>query len=51
MGIPSIKRGPAPDDPNLKPGTGEVQKISDLMDAAKMYCAAAIEVSNHLPKT
>ena len=51
MGIPSIKCGPAPDDPNLKPGTGEVQKISDLVDAAKMYCAAAIEVSNHLPKT
>jgi acetylornithine deacetylase/succinyl-diaminopimelate desuccinylase-like protein len=51
MGIPSIKCGPAPDDPNIKPGTGEVQKISDLVDATKMYCAASLEACNHLPKT
>ena len=51
MGIPTIKCGPAPEDPNLKPGTGEVQKISDLVAATKMYCAASVEICNHLPKT
>lgn len=51
MGIPTIKCGPAPEDPNLKPGTGEVQKISDLIAATKMYCAASVEICNHLPKT
>jgi len=49
MGIPAIKCGPAPEDPRLKPGTGEVQKIQDLVDAAKMYAAAALEVCNNLP--
>lgn len=51
MGIPAIKCGPAPDDPKLKPATGEVQKVQDLVDAAKMYVAAALEVCNHLPPT
>ncbi|MFQ5913538.1 MAG: M20/M25/M40 family metallo-hydrolase [Nitrospinota bacterium] len=49
MGIPAIKCGPAPEDPRLKPATGEVQKIKDLVDAAKMYASAALEVCNHLP--
>jgi acetylornithine deacetylase/succinyl-diaminopimelate desuccinylase-like protein len=51
MGVPAIKCGPAPEDPKLKPATGEVQKIEDLVDATKMYVAAALEVCNHLPKT
>jgi acetylornithine deacetylase/succinyl-diaminopimelate desuccinylase-like protein len=51
MGIPAIKCGPAPEDPKIKPGTGEVQKIGDLVAATKMYCAASVEICNHLPKT
>ena len=51
MGIPVIKFGPAPDDPSLKPATAEVQKIGDLVDATKMYVAAALEICNHLPIT
>ncbi|MEE8109622.1 MAG: M20/M25/M40 family metallo-hydrolase [bacterium] len=51
MGIPAIKCGPAPDDPRLRPATGEVQKVKDLVDATKMYAAAALEVCNRLPVT
>jgi acetylornithine deacetylase/succinyl-diaminopimelate desuccinylase-like protein len=51
IGIPAIKFGPAPEDPSLKPATGEVQKIEDLVDATKMYASAALEVCNHLPRT
>jgi acetylornithine deacetylase/succinyl-diaminopimelate desuccinylase-like protein len=51
MGIPSIKCGPAPSDPSIKPGTGEVQLIGDLVDATKMYSAASVEICNHFPKT
>ncbi len=51
MGIPAIKCGPAPEDPKLRPATGEVQRVEDLVDATKMYCAAALEVCNHLPRT
>ena len=51
MGVPAIKCGPAPEDPRLKPATGEVQKVEDLVDATKMYVAAAMEICNTMPKT
>ncbi|MBI2370515.1 MAG: M20/M25/M40 family metallo-hydrolase [Deltaproteobacteria bacterium] len=46
VGIPAIKCGPAPDDPNAKPATGEMQQIDDLLAAAKMYAISSLEIVN-----
>jgi len=44
MGIPVIKWGPSPDDPSILPGTGEVQKIEDMVTAAKLYALSTLEI-------
>lgn len=46
VGIPAIKCGPAPESPDAKPATGEMQKIDDLLAASKMYAIAALEIAN-----
>lgn len=46
VGIPVIKCGPSPENPDAKPATGEMQKIDDLHAAAKMYAVAALEIVN-----
>jgi hypothetical protein len=46
VGIPAIKCGPSPENPDAKPATGEMQKIDDLYAAAKMYAVAALEIVN-----
>lgn len=46
VGIPAIKCGPSPENPDAKPATTEMQKIDDLLAATKMYAVAALEVAN-----
>lgn len=44
LGIPVIKWGPSPDDPASLPGTSEVQKIEDMVTAAKLYALSTLEI-------
>jgi acetylornithine deacetylase/succinyl-diaminopimelate desuccinylase-like protein len=46
VGIPAIKCGPSPEAADAKPATGEMQKVDDLLAAAKMYTCAALEIAN-----
>jgi acetylornithine deacetylase/succinyl-diaminopimelate desuccinylase-like protein len=46
VGIPAIKCGPSPENPDAKPATAEMQKVDDLFAAAKMYAVAALEIAN-----
>ena len=46
VGIPVIKCGPSPEAADAKPATGEIQKVEDLLSAAKMYTCAALEIAN-----
>jgi len=46
VGIPAIKCGPSPENPDAKPATTEMQKIDDLLAATKMYTIAALKVAN-----
>ncbi len=46
VGIPAIKCGPAPEAADSKPATNEMQKVDDLLAAARMYAFAALEIAN-----
>lgn len=47
VGIPAIKCGPSPDEPNAKPATAERQNLDDLLAATRMYAIAAMEITNN----
>ena len=47
VGIPAIKCGPSPDEPNAKPATAERQNLEDLLAATRMYAIAAMEITNN----
>jgi len=47
VGIPAIKCGPSPDEPNAKPATAERQNLNDLEAATRMYAIAAMEIANN----
>ena len=49
VGIPAIKCGPSPEDPDAKPATSEMQKIDDLVAATKMYAITSLEIANRKP--
>ena len=46
VGIPAIKCGPSPEAADAKPATSEMQKVDDLLAAARMYAFAALEIAN-----